>query len=124
MNSDPEFQIAAKGWNAAIRVTIGAQMIVLKITNGTVERIFEPDPTSPDFLIETHEYDLQISGPEREWANVFVEVPRPFYHELFAMTTRHEFDWGGNVKMWFAYYPALSRMITVMRQYAAIGQEA
>jgi hypothetical protein len=52
-----------------------------------------------------------------------VDEPKPFYHDLFAAVTRHDFEWGGDVKLWFAYYGALRQMFWLMRHHVTLKQE-
>jgi hypothetical protein len=100
---------------------VGDEVQIIKVKDGVVTDVFEP--SGRNYLIEVHEYDLFVKAPVSEWAQFFVDEPRPFYQDLFAAVTRHDFEWGGDVKMWFAYYGALRQMLYVMRQFVSLKQE-
>lgn len=121
VNEDPEFRIAGRRWNATIRLVVGDEILIIKVRDGAVAEVFEP--SGRNYMIEVREYDLTISAPASEWAQFFQEKPKPFYHDLFAAVTRHDFQWGGDVKMWFAYYGALRQMFALMRGHVTINQE-
>ena len=122
LNSDPEFVIAARFWNATVRLGLGESTYILKVRDGELQSM-DP-PGAPNLMTELRDYDLEIYAPEQEWAQFFVDVPRPFYQDLFSAVTRHDFRYGGDIKMFFAYYAALRRMLKVMSSYATILEEA
>ena len=122
INGDPEFRIAGRFWNAKIRVIVGAETLIIKIADGVVVDVSEP--TGRNYMVDCREYDITISAATREWEQLFAPEPRPFYHDLFAAVSRHGFDWGGDVKMWFTYYAALRQMFALMGRFASLRQEA
>lgn len=121
VNSDPEFVIAGRYWNATIKLVVGDEVVIIRIRDGRLTEVFEP--SGRNFMIEVHEYDIHITAPASEWAQLLVDEPKAFYHDLFAAVTRHDFQWGGDVKMWFAYYGALRQMIYIMRNFSSLKQE-
>lgn len=121
VNDDPEFKIAGRYWNATIKVVFGDEPLIIKIKDGVVVEVFEPE--GRNYMIEVREYDLVIEAPVAEWDQFFQSEPKPFYHDLFAAVTRHDFQWGGDVKMWFAYYGALRQMFALMRPFVSFKQE-
>ena len=121
VNNDPEFTIAGRYWSATIKLDVGNETTIIKVKDGAVTDVFEP--SGRNYMIQVREYDLVISAPAQEWAQFFVDEPKPFYHDLFAAVTRHDFQWGGDVKMWFAYYGALRQMFSIMRGFVSLRQE-
>ena len=43
-------------------------------------------------------------------------APRPFYQDLYAATIHHGFTAAGNRTHFCAYYPALRRLVELMRE--------
>ena len=121
VNSDPEFMIAARYWNVTLKVVVGDEVVIIKVKDGVVTDVFEP--SGRNFLIEMHEYDIVVSAPAHEWARFFEQEPKPFYHDLFAAVIRHDFEWGGDVRLWFAYYGALRQLFSIMRGFVSLPQE-
>ena len=42
-------------------------------------------------------------------------MPRPFYQDLYAATVHHGFSVSGDTLNYCAYYPALRRLVELMR---------
>jgi hypothetical protein len=59
--------------------------------------------------------NLDIGAPETDWRAMLSPVPRPFYQDLHAATVHHGFHVTGDTKHYCAYYPALRRLIELMR---------
>ncbi|MBJ8347144.1 hypothetical protein [Antrihabitans sp. YC2-6] len=122
LNRDPEFIIAARYWNAIVRVGLGVETYILKFRDGRLESM--APPAGDNFMTLSRNYDIEIYAPEHEWAQLFVDVPRPFYQDLFAAVTKHDFRFGGDMKMFFAYYAALRRLFKLMSSYTKVVEEA
>ena len=121
VNEDPEFKIAGRFWDGTIKVGMGDQELILRVRDGKLQDVLEPtDPN--DMLQQLYDWDIQVVGPEAEWRRFLQPEPQPFYHDLFAAVVRHDFAWGGDMEMWYAYYGALRRMFELMRESATVTQ--
>ena len=106
-NADAEFRRHARFWNATIRLGLGNRKLKLRIENGAVVGI------APWFgAIAT---DLSIGAAEDDWQALLAAEPRPFYQDLYAAAIHHGFDIVGDTDDYCAYYPALRRLIDLMR---------
>ncbi|MBI5946706.1 MAG: hypothetical protein HY875_01035 [Chloroflexi bacterium] len=105
-NADPEFRIAARHWDAALRIDAGAETHLLQVRAGEV---VEADPAA------AFSYDVRIAAPPETWDEMLAAVPRAFYHDLFAAAARHGLVLEGDTE---AYYPALRRLLELMRAVA------
>ena len=106
-NADAEFRRHARFWNATIRLGLGNRKLKLRIENGAVVGI------APWFgAIAT---DVSIGAAEDDWQALLAAEPRPFYQDLYAAAIHHGFDIVGNTDDYCAYYPALRRLIDLMR---------
>ena len=107
LNSDPEFLLTARFWYCDIRFVIGAEQYFMHIENGKVGSFkhgtngFDP-------------YTINLSGPADVWAQMFEEIPKPYYHDWFAASFHHEFEFGGDLESAYAYYYALRRIKAMM----------
>jgi hypothetical protein len=45
---------------------------------------------------------------------MFEEIPKPFYHDWFAASFHHEFEFGGDLESAYAYYYSLRRIKAIM----------
>ena len=97
INSDPEFQLAARYWNGSFRLGMGPdEAYVFRIRDGRVVDV-NRQPTPFDA------WDFEIGGPADGW------------RQLLSAVLRHGFTLGGDVESFFAYHGALRRVIDVMR---------
>jgi hypothetical protein len=106
-NDDGEFRLHARFWNARLRVAIGDKAMRLDVRDGVLA------PPAPWF--GGMAANLDVSAPESDWREMLAAVPRPFYQDLQAATVHHGFHVAGDTKHYCAYYPALRRLIELMR---------
>ena len=107
-NDDGEFRLHSRFWNATVRLSIGADNIKLAIDGGEIAEI------SPWFGVVAG--NLAISAPEADWQALLASSPQPFYQDLYPATIHHGFDVVGDIKNYCAYYPAIRRLIEIMRE--------
>jgi hypothetical protein len=106
-NADAEFALHARFWNATVKLGVGAANYRLDIRDGAVKGC------APWYGAIAA--DLAIEADEAEWANLLEPMPRPFYQDLYAATIHHGFSVVGDTRNYCAYYPALRRLIELMR---------
>lgn len=108
VNEDPEFKLAARFWNATVRIQIGKYRYKVLIDEGLFKSI-EP-------WFGAIACDLSITAPEEEWERLLELTPRPFYQDLYPAAIHHDFDVSGDLESYCAYYPAIRRMIEILRE--------
>ena len=107
LNTDAEFLLTARFWYCDIRFVIGVEQYFMHIENGKVGSFthgtngFDP-------------YTINLGGPEDVWERMFEEIPKPYYHDWFAASFHHEFEFGGDLESAYAYYYALRRIKAMM----------
>jgi hypothetical protein len=107
-NRDPEFRIAARFWDCALRIDEGDLGRTVRIHGG---RIIAIEPAGPDAG-----WDLRIGARPEEWEKLLEPVPRPFYQDLYGAATHHGFELGGDLEHHlFPYYPAVRRLLELLR---------
>jgi hypothetical protein len=110
VNSDPEFQLAARLMSANILLGVGNSSCMVKMHEGKL--------TELNMNVNSYnEWDFSIKGPLESWEKLLQPVPPPFYNNLFAGTVRKNFEVSGNLETAFAHYWAVSRLLDVMRQF-------
>ena len=107
-NSDAEFRLHARFWNATVRFGIGARRWKMRVRDGAVASI----ERWPGGMAA----DLSISAPEADWDALLQPCPRPFYQDLQAASIHHGFEVVGDIGDYCAYYPAIRRLVEVMRE--------
>lgn len=118
LNEDPEFAIAARYWDATLKLSMGESKYMVFISGGRIAGI-DPAPG----MMEDWDYDFHIAAPREEWEKMLQPVPPPFYQALLPAVLLHGFDFGGDFKTFCAYYRAFSRFIEIMRgNTLAIGE--
>jgi len=112
VNSDPEFALAGRYLNGAVKLEMGGDAVLLTFRDGKLSKLSEPT------LFDSA--DVVIRGSEDDWREFLQPVPKPFYHDMFAAVVRHGFEWSGDMVTLFAYYGAFRRMFDVMRENATV----
>jgi len=107
-NADDEFRIAARLWNAHVRLDLGANSVRLSIEAGTIR---SAEPCEPDAAC-----DACISGETDHWERLLAAAPPPLWQDLFGAAARGDFAIGGDVEAFFAYYPAMRRLLDLVRE--------
>lgn len=107
-NEDTEFRLHARLWNATLRIGIGRLNMRLDIHDGQVAN------AAPWMGgMASH---LAIQAEESEWEQLLAATPQPFYQDLYPATIHHGFTVVGDHANYCAYYPAVRRLIEIMRE--------
>ena len=109
VNADAEFQLTSRFWTCDIRFKIGDDLYFMHIDNGRIT----------SFQHGTHGFDpytVAIGGPVDVWEQMMVPVPKPFFHDWFAASFHHDFEFGGDLEAAYAYYYAIRRIQHIMRE--------
>lgn len=116
-NSDGEFQIAARFWNANLRLDArdesGDVSYLLRIRDGRIVEFTRLD-SAPKV-----DCDVTISAPLVDWREMLKPVPKPFFQDLMAAMTRQGFRVEGDLLGFNPYYRATCRLIEIMRNLPA-----
>ena len=107
LSRDFEFQHAIRHWTARLRVSVGDQHHRLRIEDGKLTELAE---CKADDACEVF-----VRAPENEWRALLQATPAPFYQELLFAVAQHGFEINRNPLDYAAYYPALRRVIEVLR---------
>lgn len=113
-NSDPEFRLAARFWNTALRLEMGAEALLLRIEKGQIAELLSGHQAFA-FLTPVN---IIVSAPTSDWQKFLERVPKPFYVDLWGTMTHHGFKVGGDMESLYAYYPAVRRLFDIMRALA------
>jgi hypothetical protein len=61
--------------------------------------------------------DLTIAAPEALWSQILAPVPPPFLNDIMPARA-FGLELAGNYEMFFQYFPAIRRMVDIMREEA------
>ena len=101
--ADGEFRLAARYWDGSLVFDLSDKRLDFIIAGG---RIAVADAKAPD---------ISLSAPVDLWAKILAPVPRPHFNDIMparAFGLRVE----GNEEMFSQYYPAIRRMVDLMRE--------
>lgn len=115
-NADGEFRRHARFWTATLRLGVGKRRFRLRIESGAVAAF---ERWSGGISV-----DMAIDAPEADWRALLAPVPRPFYQDLYAAAIHHGFQVAGDASHYCAYYPALRRLLELMRIAAGAAPDA
>ena len=108
VNQDGEFRLASRFWNATLRLDLGPESQQLCFQEGQLQEI---RGCEADADCEVH-----ISAPLEDWERLLEPIPRPFYQDLFAAQLHHGFQMNAEPVDYAAYYPALRRLVEILRE--------
>ena len=106
-NADGEFKLAARLWNADIRLEVGSEAYLLRMRGGLISEFAKS---------EASKWDAKISAPESDWKELLQPIPKPFYQDLMAAITRQGFKLEGDLLGFNPYYRAMCRLFELMRK--------
>lgn len=108
LEADGEFGVAARLWNATLRLDVGGDSHAIRLVDGHVAGV-EPCEAG-------RTCDVFISAPAEVWDRMLQPVPQPFYQDFFMAQLHHGLVMNPEVLDYAAYYPALRRLLEVLRE--------
>ena len=111
-NDDAEFRIAARFWEAVLRIGVDDAGTLIRIRDGRIEEV------APELPIGMSSWDFSISAGAEQWRRFLEPVPEPFYQDLWGASLYHGFRVEGNLETFYPYYAAVRRMFELMRSSA------
>ena len=113
VNRDAEFAIAGRDWTATLRLDVGDEHTRLRFEAGALTEI-EP-------CTENEACDVFVAAPKEEWEKLLAATPRPFYQDLFGAQLHHDVRLNPDALAYAAYYPALRRLVQILRDVKEAG---
>ena len=110
LEQDPEFRHTIRHWTANVRLSVGDRHHAIRFQDGALAALEPCDADSP--------CDVFLAGPEDEWRELLRNEPRPFYQDPFFASVHHGIEINRDQFAYAAYYPALRRLVEVLRQIA------
>jgi len=101
---DGEFRLAARYWDGSLSIELGATPLGFRMAAGAI---------SPG----TGDADVTITAPDNVWQQILAAVPPPGLNDIMPARA-FGLQLAGNFEMLFQYYPAIRRMVDIMREEA------
>ena len=112
-NEDFEFVREMRYYTGHLHVTIGEQAWEAEYNDGNLISVGEAQT-------EPNDAALSIAGSSEQWAAMTEEYPPPFYQSLQSSSIKHGVQLS-NTDQFFAYLPALNRLMQIFRQVNVEG---
>lgn len=109
---DTELAHAVRFWTGALILAEGGSRSALRFEAG---RLADAGPSSAP----AGPRDVEIAAATGEWEKLLAVVPAPFYQDVFGASLHHPVSLGGDVETLYAYYPAIRRVIEILREARA-----
>jgi len=106
VNRDAEFGLAARSWNATLRLDVGSASHSLRFDDGSLAAVEACDGEAA--------CDLFVTASEEDWRELLAPVPRPYYQDLFGSQLHHNVRLPEDPLAYAAYYPALRRLMQLL----------
>ena len=113
VNADPEFALAARFWDATLRLDVGSESRRLRFASGALREVAACERGA--------DCDLHVSAPTEAWERLLEAVPRPFYQDLFGAQLHHDVELSADPLDFAPYYPALRRLLEILREARSSG---
>src|SRR5258706_14892060 len=107
--SDRELALASRFWPGALPPAVGSTRSALCFEPGRPPRI--ESSTAP-----ARARDVEISADAAEWEKLLAPTPQAFYQDVFGAALHHPVSLGGDFETLYAYYPAIRRVIELLRE--------
>ena len=111
--NDGEWNIAARHWTGAIRVTVGSVTTDIRIDEGRVSDVVDIAGDSPGAVPGPR--DITIMASPEVWAQMTAVVPMPLYQDVQSAQHRHGVEVGGDELTKHQYFPAIRRFLEIAR---------
>lgn len=104
--ADGEFRLASRFWDGSLELDLGAERLAFTLAAGQIR----PGIESPA--------DIRIAGPAATWERLLSPLPPPLFNDImparaFGLTV------AGNDEMFSQYFPAIRRMVDILREERA-----
>ncbi len=106
-NDDAEFALAARMWNGDVLFASGEDAVRMTVRDGRVTEVVRAAASAAA--------TIRIIATAGDWEKLLQPVPPPFYQDLFGAASRHGVLLLGAPEDVFPYYPALRRLIELLR---------
>ncbi len=108
-DTDRELARCARFWTGALHLGVGGQRFAVRFEAGAFTGAGPADAALGP-------RDVEIAAAPAEWEKLLAPVPPPFYQDVFGASLHHPVSLGGDPDTLFAYYPALRRVIEILRE--------
>src|SRR5947207_3698191 len=105
-NADPEFRLAARRWQGALRLHIGDDLVGIGVRDGVARAVAHAAAGVPTVV---------LSGPAEVWEQVLAPRPPRFLNDLLPAEMSGQIVRSGDELAYWQYYPAIARAIELMR---------
>ena len=109
-NDDPEFALAARMWDGDVLFACGEDAVRMSVRGGRITDVVAASASA--------EAAIRVIATADDWEKLLHPVPPPFYQDLFGAASRHGVLLLGEPENVFPYYPALRRLIELLRTSA------
>lgn len=109
INNDPEFKIIGRYMTVNIVMEFGNDKRLFKVREGDLKEIVPA-------LSMIDPIDIYIRGREEFWEKFLLPVPPPRFQSMRAATNAGNCEISGNSELYSAYFPAINRMVNMMRE--------
>lgn len=107
LNDDPEFALAARTWDGDVLFASDGDALRMTVRGGRVSDVAAADADTPA--------QVRIVATPDAWEKMLRPLPPPFYQDLFGAASRHGVLLLGQPEDLFPYYPALRRLMELLR---------
>ena len=108
-DSDRELARCARFFTGALHLGVGAERWSLRFEAGNFAGVGLAEAA-------LGARDIAIVAAPAEWEKLLAPVPPPFYQDAFGASLHHPVSLGGDLDTLFAYYPAVRRVIEILRE--------
>ncbi len=114
INNDPELKLIGRHVSMNMAMEIGADKLLFHVREGEIKEI---RPVLP--MIDS--IDIYLKAEKEDWEKLLAPVPPPRFQNLKAAMRAKNCEISGNVELYSAYFPAINRIIDVMRELQNAG---
>lgn len=107
--ADGEFRLAARYWTGSVTIDLAVELLAFSLDNGAIRATSAPA-----------EATIGLSAPTDVWDKVLAPVPPPMFNDIMPARAFGLRVSGDEETLW-QYYPAVRRLIDLLREEVANG---
>jgi hypothetical protein len=108
---DGEFRLAARYWNGTLTLDLDGSTLRFAVADGAIAASDE-SPPGPN--------DIGLAAPHEVWEKILAPIPPPFFHDI-SPARAFGLRVSGDEETYWQYYPAVRRLIDLLREEVANG---
>lgn len=109
--ADGEFRLAARYWNGSLSIDLDGPSLSFRLVDGAI---------SVASAGHAGAHDIGLAAPREVWDKILAPLPPPFFNDIMPARA-FDLRVSGDEETLWQYYPAVRRLIDLLRKEVTDG---